>query len=100
MTFESCQKYGTIFCSMGQGLFSRVSIYKEREFLQNKKGLMVNAMVLVLIEEKRQQMIELAMTLGFTAKETIQCSQELDELINRYLQQTVLTPLPSAPVPQ
>jgi stage 0 sporulation regulatory protein len=90
----------TPFCSMGQGLFSRVSIYKEREFLQNKKGLMVNAMVLVLIEEKRQQMIELALTHGFTAKETIQCSQELDELINRYLQQTVLTPLPSSPVPQ
>jgi stage 0 sporulation regulatory protein len=90
----------TPFCSMGQGLFSRVFVYKKREFLQNKKGLMVNAMVLVLIEEKRQQMIELALTLGFTAKETIQCSQELDELINRYLQQTLLTPLPSQPIPQ
>ncbi|NUK28699.1 aspartyl-phosphate phosphatase Spo0E family protein [Parageobacillus sp. VR-IP] len=57
-------------------------------------------MVLVLIEEKRQQMIELALTYGFTAKETIQCSQELDELINRYLQQTVLTESPSLSVPQ
>ncbi|MBB3852742.1 Aspartyl-phosphate phosphatase Spo0E [Parageobacillus caldoxylosilyticus] len=73
---------------------------KEREFLQNKKGLMVNTMVLVLIEEKRQQMIELALTYGFTAKETIQCSQELDELINRYLQQTVLTESPFLSVPQ
>ncbi|MGG6438019.1 aspartyl-phosphate phosphatase Spo0E family protein [Saccharococcus caldoxylosilyticus] len=57
-------------------------------------------MVLVLIEEKRQQMIELALTYGFTAKETIQCSQELDELINRYLRQTVLTESPSLSVPQ
>ncbi|WP_244404814.1 aspartyl-phosphate phosphatase Spo0E family protein [Saccharococcus caldoxylosilyticus] len=57
-------------------------------------------MVLVSIEEKRQQMIELALTYGFTAKETIQCSQELDELINRYLQQTVLTESPSLSVPQ
>lgn len=73
---------------------------KEREFLQNKKGLMVNTMVLVSIEEKRQQMIELALTYGFTAKETIQCSQELDELINRYLQQTVLTESPSLSVSQ
>ncbi|BDG42292.1 aspartyl-phosphate phosphatase Spo0E family protein [Saccharococcus caldoxylosilyticus] len=57
-------------------------------------------MVLVSIEEKRQQMIELALTYGFTAKETIQCSQELDELINRYLQQTVLTESPSLSVSQ
>ncbi|WP_026078584.1 aspartyl-phosphate phosphatase Spo0E family protein [Saccharococcus caldoxylosilyticus] len=57
-------------------------------------------MVLVLIEEKRQQMIELALTYGFTAEETIQCSQELDELINRYLRQTVLTESPSLSVPQ
>ncbi|BDG38505.1 hypothetical protein PcaKH16_06440 [Parageobacillus caldoxylosilyticus] len=60
----------------------------------------MNTMVLVSIEEKRQQMIELALTYGFTAKETIQCSQELDELINRYLQQTVLTESPSLSVPQ
>ncbi|GAJ39574.1 hypothetical protein GCA01S_022_00530 [Parageobacillus caldoxylosilyticus NBRC 107762] len=60
----------------------------------------MNTMVLVLIEEKRQQMIELALTYGFTAKETIQCSQELDELINRYLQQTVLTESPFLSVPQ
>ncbi|ABO65984.1 MULTISPECIES: aspartyl-phosphate phosphatase Spo0E family protein [Geobacillus] len=54
-------------------------------------------MVLLLIEEKRQQMIELALTYGFTAKETIQCSQELDRLINQYLQQTTVfePPVPS-----
>ncbi|AMX84423.1 sporulation protein [Geobacillus subterraneus] len=46
-------------------------------------------MVLLLIEEKRQQMIELALTHGFTAKETIHCSQELDQLINQYLRQTM-----------
>ncbi|AGT31032.1 sporulation protein [Geobacillus genomosp. 3] len=53
-------------------------------------------MVLLLIEEKRQQMIELALTHGFTAKETIQCSQELDRLINQYLRQTMAFE-PSAP---
>ncbi|BBW97188.1 Spo0E family sporulation regulatory protein-aspartic acid phosphatase [Geobacillus icigianus] len=45
-------------------------------------------MVLLLIEEKRQQMIELALTYGLTAKETIECSQQLDQLINEYLRQT------------
>ncbi|MBA2874859.1 aspartyl-phosphate phosphatase Spo0E family protein [Thermaerobacillus caldiproteolyticus] len=45
--------------------------------------------MMILIEEKRQQMIELALTYGFTAKETIQCSQELDELINLYFQETL-----------
>ncbi|MBY6269851.1 MAG: aspartyl-phosphate phosphatase Spo0E family protein [Parageobacillus thermoglucosidasius] len=57
-------------------------------------------MVIVLIEEKRQQMIELALTHGFTAKETIQCSQELDELINRYLRETALIDHSSSPFPQ
>lgn len=59
----------------------------------------VNAMV-ILIEEKRQQMIELALTYGFTAKETIECSQELDELINRYLRETAPIEHSSSPVPQ
>jgi len=45
--------------------------------------------MIMLIEEKRQQMIELALTYGFTAKETIQCSQELDELLNEYVKQTL-----------
>lgn len=64
------------------------------------KRLMVNTMVIVLIEEKRQQMIELALTHGFTAKETIQCSQELDELINRYLRETAPIDHSSSPFPQ
>jgi stage 0 sporulation regulatory protein len=59
---------------------------------------MVNAMV-ILIEEKRQQMIELALTYGFTAKETIECSQELDELINRYLRETAPIEYSFLPVP-
>lgn len=39
-------------------------------------------MLELLIEEKREEMIVLAMKLGFTAKETVECSQELDELIH------------------
>jgi stage 0 sporulation regulatory protein len=65
-----------------------------------QKRLMVNAMVIISIEEKRQQMIELALTYGFTAKETIECSQELDELINRYLRETAPIEHSSSPVPQ
>jgi stage 0 sporulation regulatory protein len=45
----------------------------------------------VLIEEKRQQMIKLALVYGFTAKETVKCSQELDELLNIQLKQTLAT---------
>lgn len=36
------------------------------------------------IQQKRKQMIELGMKNGFTAKETIKCSQELDEFLNEY----------------
>jgi stage 0 sporulation regulatory protein len=61
---------------------------------------MVNAMIITSIEEKRQQMIELALTYGFTAKETIECSQELDKLINRYLRETAPIEHSSSPVPQ
>ncbi|MCZ0755375.1 aspartyl-phosphate phosphatase Spo0E family protein [Anoxybacillus sp. J5B_2022] len=60
--------------------------------------------MIMLIEEKRQQMIEMALTYGFTAKETIQCSQELDELINQYVKKTLpMFPAPEhslSPVPQ
>jgi stage 0 sporulation regulatory protein len=45
----------------------------------------------ILIEEKRQQMIELALVYGFTAKETVKCSQELDELLNSQLKATLVT---------
>lgn len=73
---------------------------EERKIPLPLKRLMVNTMVIILIEEKRQQMIELALTHGFTAKETIQCSQELDELINRYLRETAPIDDSSSPVPQ
>ncbi|MBB5325078.1 hypothetical protein HNQ34_002177 [Anoxybacillus tepidamans] len=46
-------------------------------------------MIILMIEEKRQQMIKLALTYGFTAKETLQCSQELDMLINQYVKETL-----------
>jgi stage 0 sporulation regulatory protein len=43
----------------------------------------------ILIEEKRQQMIELALIYGFTANETVKCSQELDQLLNIQLRETL-----------
>lgn len=39
-------------------------------------------MLELMIEEKREKMVVLAMELGFTAEETVFCSQELDRLIN------------------
>ncbi|MGM7683849.1 aspartyl-phosphate phosphatase Spo0E family protein [Cytobacillus sp. Hm23] len=39
-------------------------------------------MIQLIIEEKRQQMIDLAATFGYTADETVKCSQELDDLLN------------------
>jgi stage 0 sporulation regulatory protein len=41
-------------------------------------------MLRLIIEAKRIKMITLAQEYGFTAKETIQCSQELDKLLNLY----------------
>lgn len=52
--------------------------------------MLVNIMSLSLIEKKRRQLIELAQMYGFSAKETIQCSQELDELLNKHLKEAVL----------
>ncbi|MBY6037849.1 aspartyl-phosphate phosphatase Spo0E family protein [Fictibacillus nanhaiensis] len=40
-------------------------------------------MLLQLIEEKREVLLCLGKTYGLTAKETIDCSQELDQLLNR-----------------
>jgi stage 0 sporulation regulatory protein len=40
----------------------------------------------MIIESKRNEMIFLAKTLGITAQETIQCSQELDRLLNFHQQ--------------
>jgi stage 0 sporulation regulatory protein len=42
--------------------------------------------LLIEIVQKRQKMMTLAEEKGFTSMETIKCSQELDELLNRYQQ--------------
>jgi stage 0 sporulation regulatory protein len=54
-----------------------------------KYKMLVKLMSLSLIEKKRKQLIELALTYGFSAKETIQCSQELDELLNMHLKEMI-----------
>lgn len=36
------------------------------------------------IQRKREEMIELGKCLGLTDKKTIACSQQLDELLNKY----------------
>ncbi|WP_100010343.1 aspartyl-phosphate phosphatase Spo0E family protein [Lentibacillus sediminis] len=36
------------------------------------------------ISRKRQKMINLAFEKGFTSRETVECSQELDQLLNLY----------------
>lgn len=38
----------------------------------------------LMIYEKRKEMIELGIKYGFTNDLTIQCSQELDQLLNEY----------------
>ena len=40
-------------------------------------------MLLQLIEEKREVLLCLGKTFGLTAKETVICSQELDQLLNQ-----------------
>lgn len=40
------------------------------------------------ISKKRQEMIDLAIKRGFTDEETVQCSQELDYLLNLNSQYT------------
>jgi stage 0 sporulation regulatory protein len=55
-----------------------------------KFKMLVKIMSLSLIEKKRKQLIELALTYGFSAKETIQCSQELDELLNMHLKEMMV----------
>lgn len=39
------------------------------------------------IEEKRLDLIQTARKFGLNSKETIQCSQELDNLLSKYLHQ-------------
>ncbi|MBM7704758.1 aspartyl-phosphate phosphatase Spo0E family protein [Metabacillus iocasae] len=54
--------------------------------IQGQREANVEAL-LVEIVMKRQQMMEIAEQTGFTSCETIQCSQELDGLLNRYQKQ-------------
>jgi Spo0E like sporulation regulatory protein len=42
--------------------------------------------LLVKINQKRAEMISLGENIGLGAKETIECSQQLDELLNQYQQ--------------
>ncbi|MCD8500843.1 MAG: aspartyl-phosphate phosphatase Spo0E family protein [Bacillaceae bacterium] len=35
-----------------------------------------------VIEKKRKEMVKLAYSTGFNSKKTVQCSQELDKLLN------------------
>ncbi|WP_339149587.1 MULTISPECIES: aspartyl-phosphate phosphatase Spo0E family protein [unclassified Sutcliffiella] len=44
-------------------------------------------MLALKIELKRQQMIHCAKEYGFTASQTVRCSQELDVLLNKQSQQ-------------
>ncbi|WP_010192118.1 aspartyl-phosphate phosphatase Spo0E family protein [Bacillus sp. m3-13] len=44
-------------------------------------------MLALKIELKRQQMIHYAKEYGFTASQTVKCSQELDVLLNKQSQQ-------------
>ncbi|WP_404449207.1 aspartyl-phosphate phosphatase Spo0E family protein [Sutcliffiella horikoshii] len=44
-------------------------------------------MLALKIELKRQQMIHCAKEYGFTASQTVKCSQELDVLLNKQAQQ-------------
>ncbi|WLR42910.1 aspartyl-phosphate phosphatase Spo0E family protein [Bacillus carboniphilus] len=41
------------------------------------------------IEAKRQRLIEIAKKYGINARETIQCSQELDRLLIRQIKQSI-----------
>ena len=43
-------------------------------------------MLTLMIEIKRKRMISLASKHGFSAKETVECSQELDKLLNIHRQ--------------
>ena len=45
----------------------------------------IDEMLALQIELKRQEMFHIASKFGFTAKETVKCSQELDILLNKQL---------------
>ncbi|ASN07401.1 Spo0E family sporulation regulatory protein-aspartic acid phosphatase [Virgibacillus necropolis] len=48
------------------------------------------------INTKRQEMIHLAMNKGFTNKETVKCSKELDSLLDLHMKVKTTTPLYSS----
>ncbi len=52
-------------------------------FIHN--GMEIDGMLALLIELKRQEMFHIAAQFGYTAKETVKCSQELDLLLNKQL---------------
>jgi stage 0 sporulation regulatory protein len=43
------------------------------------------------ILNKRKELVDLGMNYGFLNKKTIQCSQDLDKLINLYMQGSQIT---------
>jgi hypothetical protein len=45
---------------------------------------MANNNILLLIEEKRQELTSLAKTSGLNSRSTIICSRQLDDLLNIY----------------
>ncbi|TDL74323.1 aspartyl-phosphate phosphatase Spo0E family protein [Neobacillus sp. YX16] len=48
------------------------------------------------INEKRNEMIKIGMTKGLSNKETIACSQELDNLLNEYRRLTLNQGMPKS----
>jgi stage 0 sporulation regulatory protein len=62
-----------------------INLYNGDPITCSTSGIFITGemnMLELMIEEKREKMIVLAMELGFTAQETVVCSQELDQLIN------------------
>ncbi|OIJ19226.1 hypothetical protein BKP45_13790 [Anaerobacillus alkalidiazotrophicus] len=46
---------------------------------------MLNTLSLIeKIEEKRREMLQISLNYGISSKQTIKCSQELDDLLNLY----------------
>lgn len=48
------------------------------------KSLLLKIILKLRIEAKRKHMYKKANVLGFTHPEVVNCSQELDELLNKY----------------
>lgn len=61
-------------------------IYKKGDWGEGEMNHLTGVSIKITrqqIEKKREEMIELAATYGINSKVTIQCSQELDLLLNR-----------------